>query len=107
MNFNRAVIKVGSALVAPTRDGCSGQYILAIAQFITKCQQQGREIILVSSGGVAAGRTIIQHGSPKLSLSTKKAMASVGQMQMMANWLIFLVVRYLSPKMIWPIENAL
>jgi glutamate 5-kinase len=77
---------VGSALVAPTKTGCSGQYALAIAQFITKCQQQGKEIILVSSGGVAAGRTLIHHGSPKLSISTKKAMASVGQMQMMANW---------------------
>ncbi len=86
MNFNRAVIKVGSALVAPTSSGCSAQYTLAIAQFITKCQQQGKEIILVSSGGVAAGRTLIQHGSPKLSVATKKAMASVGQMQMMANW---------------------
>jgi len=86
MNFNRAVIKVGSALVAPTKTGCSGQYILAIAQFITKCQQQGKEIILVSSGGIAAGRTVIQHGSPKLSIPLKKAMASVGQMQMMANW---------------------
>lgn len=86
MNFNRAVIKVGSALVAPTQKGCSGKYTLAIAQFITKCQQQGKEIILVSSGGVAAGRSLIQHGSPKLSVATKKAMASVGQMQMMANW---------------------
>ncbi|MGL1956667.1 MAG: glutamate 5-kinase [Colwellia sp.] len=86
MNFNRAVIKVGSALIAPTERGCSGQYTLAIAQFITKCQQQGKEIILVSSGGVAAGRSLIQHGSPKLSVATKKAMASVGQMQMMTNW---------------------
>ncbi|MEI6893455.1 MAG: glutamate 5-kinase [Colwellia sp.] len=86
MDFNRAVIKVGSALVAPTSDGCSGKYTLAIAQFITKCQQQGKEIILVSSGGVAAGRSLIQHGSPELSLATKKAMSSVGQMQMMANW---------------------
>ncbi len=86
MNFNRAVIKVGSALVAPSQNGCSGKYTLAIAQFITKCQQQGKEIILVSSGGVAAGRSIIQHGSTKLSVATKKAMASVGQMQMMANW---------------------
>jgi glutamate 5-kinase len=86
MDFNRAVIKVGSALVAPTQEGCSGKYTLAIAQFITKCQQQGKEVILVSSGGVAAGRSLIQHGSPNLSLSTKKAMSSVGQMQMMANW---------------------
>jgi glutamate 5-kinase len=86
MNFNRAVIKVGSALVAPTKTGCSGQYTLAIAQFITKCQQQGKEIILVSSGGVAAGRSLIQHGSPVLSEEVRKAMSSVGQMQMMANW---------------------
>jgi len=86
MNFNRAVIKVGSALVAPTKTGCSGQYTLAIAQFITKCQQQGKEIILVSSGGVAAGRCLIHHGSPELSASVRKAMSSVGQMQMMANW---------------------
>lgn len=86
MNFNRAVIKVGSALVAPTKTGCSGQYTLAIAQFITKCQQQGKEIILVSSGAVAAGRSVIHHGSPKLSTSVKKAMSSVGQMKMMANW---------------------
>lgn len=86
MNFNRAVIKVGSALVAPSKTGCSGQYTLAIAQFITKCQQQGKEVILVSSGGVAAGRSVIHHGSPKLSVAVKKAMSSVGQMQMMANW---------------------
>jgi len=86
MNFNRAVIKVGSALVAPTKNGCSGKYTLAISQFITKCQQQGKEIILVSSGGVAAGRNLIQHGSPNVSLAAKKAMSSVGQMQMMANW---------------------
>jgi len=86
MNFNRAVIKVGSALVAPNQNGCSGKYTLAIAQFITKCQQQGKEIILVSSGGVAAGRSLIQHGSTKVSVATKKAMSSVGQMQMMANW---------------------
>ena len=86
MNFKRAVIKVGSALIAPESNGCSGKYALAIAQFITNCQQQGKEIILVSSGGVAAGRSLIHHGSPELSGATKKAMASVGQMQMMANW---------------------
>lgn len=86
MDFNRAVIKVGSALVAPTKAGCSGQYILAIAQFITKCRQQGKEIIIVSSGGVAAGRSVISHGSPRLSVPVKKAMSSVGQMQMMTNW---------------------
>ena len=86
MKFNRAVIKVGSALVSPDAKGCSGKYLLAIARFITQCQQAGKEIILVSSGSVAAGRSLITHGSPNPSIPTKQAMASVGQMQMMANW---------------------
>jgi len=86
MNFKRAVIKVGSALVSPEGKGCSGKYLLAIARFITECHQQGKEIILVSSGSVAAGRNLIHHGSPELAIETKQAMAAVGQMQMMANW---------------------
>jgi glutamate 5-kinase len=86
MNFTRAVIKVGSALVSPEGKGCNGKYLLAIARFITECHQQNKEIILVSSGSVAAGRSLIQHGSPALSIQSKQAMAAVGQMQMMANW---------------------
>jgi glutamate 5-kinase len=86
MNFNRIVIKVGSALISPDAKGCSGKYLLAIARFITECHQLGKEVILVSSGSVAAGRNLIQHGSPSPSIPTKQAMAAVGQMQMMANW---------------------
>jgi len=86
MKFNRVVIKVGSALVSPDAQGCSGKYILAIARFITQCQQAGKEVILVSSGSVAAGRGLIAHGSPNPSIPTKQAMAAVGQMKMMANW---------------------
>ena len=86
MKFNRVVIKVGSALVAPDNKGCSGKYLLAIARFITECHKANKEVILVSSGSVAAGRNLIQHGSPIPSIPTKQAMAAVGQMQMMANW---------------------
>ncbi|TRX58048.1 glutamate 5-kinase [Thalassomonas sp. M1454] len=86
MDFKRVVIKVGSALVAPEGKGCSGKYLLAIARFISQCQEQGKEVILVSSGSVAAGRKLIAHGSANPSIACKQAMASVGQMQMMANW---------------------
>ncbi|GAA5135922.1 glutamate 5-kinase [Thalassotalea piscium] len=86
MKFKRVVIKVGSALVAPDNKGCSGKYLLAIARFITECHQAGKEVILVSSGSVAAGRHLIQHSASGPSIPTKQAMASVGQMQMMANW---------------------
>jgi glutamate 5-kinase len=86
MNFKRAVIKVGSALISPNANGCSGKYVEVIARFIAQCHRVGKEVILVSSGSVAAGRQLIQHGSPNPSIATKQAMASVGQMKMMANW---------------------
>jgi glutamate 5-kinase len=86
MNFKRVVIKVGSSLVSPDKNGCSGRYTLAIARFVTKCLQEKKEVILVSSGSVAAGRHLIQHGSSIPSIPTKQAMAAVGQMKMMANW---------------------
>jgi glutamate 5-kinase len=86
MNFKRVVIKVGSALVSPDNSGCSGKYIHDIARFINQCHKLNIDVIIVSSGSVAAGRLLIQHGSPSLSIQTKQAMASVGQMKMMANW---------------------
>lgn len=86
MNFNRVVIKVGSALVSPDPNSNCDKFIKPIANFINQCQDQGKEVILVSSGSVAAGRKLIQHGSPTLSIPIKQAMASVGQMQMMLNW---------------------
>ena len=55
-NSNRLVIKVGSALTAPGNNGCSSKYLKNIADFIQTCRRQGKEVILVSSGSVAAGR---------------------------------------------------
>ncbi len=86
MKYKRVVVKVGSALIAPENKGCSEQYLLAIAQFVSQCQLANTQVIIVSSGSVAAGRNFIQHGSPTLSIPTKQAMAAVGQIQMMATW---------------------
>ncbi|GAB5382163.1 MAG: glutamate 5-kinase [Aliiglaciecola sp.] len=83
--WQRAVIKVGSTLIAPDGAQCSGRYLLSLARFITASREQGKEVILVSSGSVAAGRGKIKvHHRP--SIAEKQAMAAIGQTQMMANW---------------------
>ena len=84
--WDRIVIKIGSALIAPNGQAVSGQYLLAIAHFITECRNAGKQVILVSSGSVAAGRLAIQSGDTKPTIAQKQAMAAVGQMKMMANW---------------------
>ncbi|WP_345875047.1 glutamate 5-kinase [Shewanella algae] len=88
----RIVLKVGSALIAPDRQGCSSRYLLAIAQFIVRCRAKGIQTILVSSGSIAAGahRFPLKPGSeansPEALVVLKKAMAAAGQTEMMATW---------------------
>ncbi|MDN3651330.1 glutamate 5-kinase [Thalassotalea ponticola] len=84
-NWNRIVIKVGSALIAPNRDGCSSQYLLSIANFIVRCRMSGIQVVLVSSGSVAAGAHLFEQVNDS-SITIKKAMASAGQQEMMATW---------------------
>ncbi len=83
--WQRAVIKIGSALIAPDEFQCSGRYLLAIARFITASREQGKEVLLVSSGSVAAGRGKVKH-SQTPTMAEKQAMAAIGQTRMMANW---------------------
>lgn len=79
------MIKVGSSLIAPEGDQCSPQFLLPIARFIRESRAQGKEVVLVSSGSVAAGRSKIVHQHLP-SIAEKQAMAAIGQTQMMANW---------------------
>lgn len=83
--WNRIVLKVGSALIAPDKNGCSSRYLLGIAEFIVKCRMRGIQVLLVSSGSVAAGSTSFDT-SKERSIAVKKAMAAKGQMEMMASW---------------------
>ena len=85
LHWKRIVVKVGSALIAPHKKGCSSRFLLGIAQFIANCRAQGCQVVLVSSGSVAAG----WHRFPGVTspdVSTKKAMAAAGQADMMATW---------------------
>ncbi|SEA68871.1 glutamate 5-kinase [Alkalimonas amylolytica] len=84
--WRRLVLKVGSALIAPERKGCSTRYLLTLARFISECRSRGIEVVLVSSGSVAAGRSAIAFSHQPLPIPVKQAMASVGQYQMMQLW---------------------
>ncbi|WP_414829094.1 glutamate 5-kinase [Alteromonas sp. H39] len=85
LSWQRAVIKIGSALIAPDGNQCQAKYLLPIARFITASREAGKEVIVVSSGSVAAGRSKVVLNHPA-SIAEKQAMAAIGQMQMMANW---------------------
>ncbi|WP_210204838.1 glutamate 5-kinase [Pleionea mediterranea] len=84
-HWRRVVLKVGSALIAPDKNGCSSRYLLSIAEFIIKCRMHGVQVVLVSSGSVAAGSHAFDTEKER-SIAVKKAMAAKGQMDMMGSW---------------------
>lgn len=84
-NWKRIVIKVGSALIAPHGKGCSSEYLKSIAEFIVSCRTQGIDVVLVSSGSVAAGSHLFPDELQQ-TIPIKKAMAAAGQAEMMATW---------------------
>ena len=81
ISLKRIVIKVGSALIAPKQNGCSSHYLLGIAQFIVRCKAMGIEVVLVSSGSVAAGSHLFneQEAGYKPSIAVKKSNYSADQ----------------------------
>ncbi len=74
--FKRVVIKVGSHVL--TEDGALAKKRLkALVEFLAKLHQDGKEVILVSSGAVAAGFTKLPLN--KKDIAKKQALAAIGQ----------------------------
>ena len=84
--WKRAVLKVGSSLLAGD-GGLSPRNAQHLAAFVEACQQQGREVVIVSSGAVAAGRAML-HASPRpgAAMAERQALAALGQAKLMAFW---------------------
>jgi glutamate 5-kinase len=81
------VLKVGSNLLAAAGQGLTARHATPLAQFIAASQAQGREVVLVSSGAVAAGRAQLrQQALPGGDLVARQALAALGQAPMIALW---------------------
>lgn len=88
--WKRAVLKVGSNLLAPDGLALSKRNLLRIAATITQLRDAGKEVVLVSSGAVAAGRARLRAGQdPRASVAARQALAAVGQAQLMSAWAQF------------------
>jgi glutamate 5-kinase len=78
-NRRRIVIKVGSAVLASSESGLDQVRIERLASEISDLLDKGREVILVSSGAIAAGFAKLGLTKKKgLPLSVKQA-AAAGQ----------------------------
>jgi glutamate 5-kinase len=76
----RIVVKVGSALVTNNGAGLSTDFITECARQIALLHQSGRQVLLVSSGAIAAGMQRLGWTKRPLAMHALQAAAAVGQM---------------------------
>lgn len=82
----RIVIKFGTSSITNHTQTLSRPNLLEFVRQITELHQEGVEVIIVSSGAVAAGREVLKH--PKLSkeLPAKQMFSAVGQSRLVEVW---------------------
>jgi len=79
----RIVIKVGSAVLSDAK-GLRANVIDHLANQIESVLRSGRQVVLVTSGAIAAGRVRLgRHGA---SIAERQAAAATGQIELMRQW---------------------
>ena len=78
----RLVVKIGSALLVDRTSGLKGDWLTALCADVADAKLRGADVVLVSSGSIALGRTVLGLGSGDLTLEQSQAAAAVGQIQL-------------------------
>jgi glutamate 5-kinase len=83
MKTERIVIKLGTSTLTQGMSELSVEHILEIVRVIARLHQQGHQVILVSSGAMAAGKAALGYPSLPKHLPAKQMLAAVGQSRLM------------------------
>ena len=75
----RIVVKVGSSSLTTAAGGIDEQRVDALVDVLGRLATSGREVVLVSSGAIAAGLAPLRLRRRPRDLATQQAAASVGQ----------------------------
>ncbi|MVS99319.1 glutamate 5-kinase [Devosia marina] len=85
-NYRRITIKIGSALLVDAAGKLRAPWLAGLAQDIAALKAEGREIVIVSSGAIALGRSLLGLNALALTLEQSQAAASAGQIALSQAW---------------------
>src|SRR2546423_7776100 len=86
-NFRRIVVKVGSSLLIDSLAGeVRSAWLSALAADIAKLHGEGRDVLVVSSGSIALGRSRLKLPRGPLKLEESQGAAAVGQIALARIW---------------------
>ncbi|WP_166348448.1 glutamate 5-kinase [Phytoactinopolyspora limicola] len=82
----RLVVKVGSSSLTTSAGGLDESRLAALVDTLARARASGREVVLVSSGAIAAGLAPLNLPSRPRDLARQQAAASVGQGLLIARY---------------------
>jgi glutamate 5-kinase len=82
--IRRLVVKVGSAVLSDQEGGLRADVIDDLAGQIEAIVGAGREVVMVTSGAIAAGRARL--GRKTATMAERQAAAATGQIELMRQW---------------------
>ena len=86
-DFRRIVVKVGSSLLVDAAAGrVKEEWLASLAQDIAALHGGKRDLLVVSSGAIALGRSVLQLPGGALRLEDSQAAAAVGQIALARIW---------------------
>ena len=85
-DFNRIAIKVGSNVITQPDGSLNDGRILRLVEDIAILYKQGIEVVLISSGAVAAGRSEVLPSKKTDIVVSKQIWAAIGQVKLMSSY---------------------
>jgi glutamate 5-kinase len=86
-DFRRIVVKVGSSLLVDAHAGKLREaWLASLAGDIAKLHKDKRDVLVVSSGAIALGRSVLKLPKGALKLEDSQAAAAVGQIALARTW---------------------
>jgi glutamate 5-kinase len=85
--FRRIVVKVGSSLLVDAEAGrVKEKWLASLVADIAGLHAEKRDILIVSSGAIALGRSVLKLPKGPLKLEDSQAAAAVGQIALARTW---------------------
>jgi glutamate 5-kinase len=81
MQYKRVVIKLGTSVLTAGGVRLNVRRMLEIVQQVCTLHDAGHEVVVVSSGAIAAGRALLAEAGP--SLTAKQMLSAIGQPRLM------------------------
>jgi len=85
-SYRRITVKIGSALLVDRKSGLRSDWLAALVDDIAALSKRGTEMLVVSSGAIALGRSLLGLPSGPLKLEESQAAAAVGQIELAGAW---------------------